>query len=180
MKRKRMICFVLGLVLCLGSLPALAEKIKIVDTVTGEIKIYDTRTKKLDKPGPGEEGVDPIKPDSSAKPRTSRMPNLLYSEDPVGDQNAVRAIKGDAYAIEGSNFALNGAARVQVQKNAKGKEEVFMVNKEGARIQSKGLVYVYMYVSPNVPRPFKVKVDGVYTQFAGVEGTWYVRFASEV
>lgn len=161
---------------------ALAEKIKIRDSVTGEIMIYDTETKKLTKEGTDNpQTPSQPKPDPAPGPeKLPEVPGLFYSDIPVGGPEKVRALKAEGYAVEGRNDVLNDTFALLVFKKENGKTDILLLDKDLKTIHSKGLLNVYMYVPPTVKRPFRVKVDGVVTQFAEVPGTSYVKFASEL
>jgi len=107
------------------------------------------------------------------------IPGLNYSETPVGDGGTKRAVVGPRFVIEGRNDALNGAAKIVTEQTGNNKYRCEPVDRDGNKVNTKGLVKVYMYVEPSIKRPLKIKVDGKETQFANVEGTDYVWFATE-
>ena len=181
MKNKKKAAFALTVLttasLCFQPASAWAEKIKIQDSITKKIMIYDTETKKIVKEN------EPNAPSSPSQPNPEKLPELpglFYSDIPVGGSEKVRALKAEGYAVEGRNDVLNGAFALLVFKKENGKTDILLLDKNLKTISSKGLLNIYMYVSPTVPRPFRVKVDGVVTQFAEVPGTNYVKFASEL
>ena len=114
-------------------------------------------------------------PETGDKP----IPGLNYSETPVGDEGTKRAVVGPRFVIEGRNDALNGAAKIVTEQTGNNKYRCEPVDRDGNKVNTKGLVKVYMYVEPSTKRPLKIKVDGKETQFANVEGTDYVWFATE-
>mgnify|MGYP000912239680 FL=1 len=97
----------------------------------------------------------------------------------MGDEGTKRAVVGPRFVIEGRNDALNGAAKIVTEQTGNNKYQCEPVDRDGNKVNTKGLVKVYMYVEPSIKRPLKIKVDGKETQFANVEGTDYVWFATE-
>ena len=66
--------------LCFQPTSAWAEKIKIQDSVTGEIMIYDTETKKIVKENEPNVLSSPSQPNPEKLPE---LPGLFYSDIPI-------------------------------------------------------------------------------------------------
>ena len=157
MKRGFALCLLLVLLLLPGAV--LAEKIRIEDTTTGLVMIYDTETGLLlpENPLPEEPEISKEEPEKDEK---EPIPGLLYSREEKGAPGDKRALVGSGYVVEGRNDALNGAMPPGAQR---GKLSEVLKDKEGNRIASVGLLYVYEL--GRIRPDFRVEVDGDYSCF---------------
>ena len=90
---------------------------------------------------------------------------ILRPMENVEMKRLIHTVDGKEVLLEGTEEALNGATKIQVEKKPNGSLILHLYNEQGKEIKSKGYVFVEIPIPEGKKPPYKVTVGGKSTTF---------------
>ena len=90
---------------------------------------------------------------------------ILRPMENVEMKRLIHTVDGKEVLLEGTEEALNGATKIQVEKKPNGSLILHLYNEQGKEIKSKGYVFVEIPIPEGKKPPYKVTVGGKTTTF---------------